>query len=132
VTAVGVRLPDVGVLRRRRHHPTFDLRPGAALAAPFADRRPSGLALAHYGLLPDPGDVLAEAEGMLRQWAETAEIAYRAGEDIADALARRFDPPPGVVGHEHREKFEVMNGVHSNAAGFAPVVGDPRRPKKTD
>ena len=58
--------------------------------------------MAHYGLLPEPDDALAEAEGMLRQWAETAEIAYRAGEDIADALARRFDPPAGVVADEHR------------------------------
>jgi hypothetical protein len=87
------------------------------------------LALAHYGLLPDPGDVLSEAEGVLRQWAETAEAAYRAGEDIVEALARRFDPAPGVVPHEHQEKFEVMNGVHSNAAGLHRWLETRDRPK---
>jgi glyoxylase-like metal-dependent hydrolase (beta-lactamase superfamily II) len=130
--AVGVRLPDVGVLRPSTPPPDFDLDQALHSLHRFADRRPSGLALAHYGLLPDPDDVLVEAEGMLRQWAETAEIAYRAGEDIADALARRFDPPPGVVGHEHREKFEVMNGVHSNAAGLHRWLETRDRPKKAD
>jgi glyoxylase-like metal-dependent hydrolase (beta-lactamase superfamily II) len=116
--AVGVRLPDVGVLRPSTPPPDFDLDQALHSLHRFADRRPSALALAHYGLVPEPDDVLVEAEGMLRQWAETAEIAYRAGEDIAVALAHRFDPPPGVVAAEHREKFEVMNGVHSNAAGL--------------
>ncbi len=116
--AVGVRLPDVGVLRPSTPPPDFDLDQALESLHKFSARHPSGLALAHYGLLPDPADVLSEAEGVLRQWAETAEAAYRAGEDIAEALARRFDPEPGVVAHEHQEKFEVMNGVHSNAAGL--------------
>jgi glyoxylase-like metal-dependent hydrolase (beta-lactamase superfamily II) len=116
--AVGVRLPDIGILRPSTPPPDFDLDQALHSLHRFAERRPSALALAHYGLVPEPDDVLAEAEGMLRQWAETAEIAYRGGEDIADALARRFDPPAGIVETEHREKFEVMNGVHSNAAGL--------------
>jgi len=116
--AVGVRLPDVGVLRPSTPPPDFDLDLALNSLHRFAARRPSSLALAHYGILEQPEDVLVEAEGMLRQWAETAEIAYRAGESIADALARRFDPPEGTVGAEHQEKFEVMNGVHSNAAGL--------------
>jgi len=116
--AVGVRLPDVGVLRPSTPPPDFDLDQALHSLHRFAQRRPSALALAHYGLLPEPDALLAEADGMLRQWAETAEMAYRAGEDIAGALARRFDPPAGVVGPEHTEKFEVMNGVHSNAAGL--------------
>jgi len=116
--AVGVRLPDVGVLRPSTPPPDFDLDLALNSLRRFAERRPSSLALAHYGILEQPEDVLIEAEGMLRQWAETAEIAYRAGESITDALARRFDPPEGTVAAEHLEKFEVMNGVHSNAAGL--------------
>ena len=77
-----------------------------------------------------PDDVLAEAEGMLRQWAETAELAYRAGEDIAEALARRFDPRRTRRSREHREKFEVMNGVHSNAAGLQRWLENRDRPKE--
>jgi glyoxylase-like metal-dependent hydrolase (beta-lactamase superfamily II) len=127
--AVGVRLPDVGVLRPSTPPPDFDLDQALHSLHKFAARNPSGLALAHYGLLPHPGDVLSEAEGVLRQWAETAEAAYRAGEDIAEALAKRFDPEPGVVAHEHAEKFEVMNGVHSNAAGLHRWLEGRDRPK---
>ena len=53
----------------------------------FAERRPSGVALAHYGLLEDPPALLAEADEVLVHWAEVAEAAWRGGDDIADALS---------------------------------------------
>jgi len=116
--AVGVRLPDAGVLRPSTPPPDFDLDQALHSLRRFAERRPSGIALAHYGLLPDPLTLLEEAEGTLRLWAETAEAAYRQGRDIADALSERFDPLMGDVAPEHREKLDIMNGVHSNAAGL--------------
>jgi glyoxylase-like metal-dependent hydrolase (beta-lactamase superfamily II) len=115
--AVGVRLPDVGMLRPSTPPPDFDLDQAVHSLHRFAERRPTGLALAHYGLVGSPVDLLEEAEGTLRQWAEVAEAAFRAGEDVAAALSR-FEPDPGSIAPEHREKFEVMSGVHSNAAGL--------------
>ncbi len=93
----------------------------------FAERRPTGLALAHYGLLDDPLEVLDEADGTLRKWADVAESAFQRGEDIAAALSAEFASDLDGVAEEHREKLEVMNGVHSNAAGLAPVVVHPAR-----
>ncbi len=61
---------------------------------------------------------MAEADSTLRQWAETAEKAFREGADIAAALSARFDPLLGDIDAAHKEKLDVMNGVHSNAAGF--------------
>jgi glyoxylase-like metal-dependent hydrolase (beta-lactamase superfamily II) len=116
--AVGVRLPDVGMLRPATPPPDFDLDKAIHSLQRFVARRPVGIALAHYGLLDDPPALLGEAEEGLRQWAEVAERAWRAGEDIADALTERFSPEPGTVAPEDLEKMEVMNGVHSNAAGF--------------
>jgi glyoxylase-like metal-dependent hydrolase (beta-lactamase superfamily II) len=116
--AVGVKLPDGGVLRPSTPPPDFDLDQALTSLARFAARRPSGIALAHYGLLEQPDELLAEAEDTLRLWAETAEEAYREGVDIADALAARFDPLLGDVDAAHKEKLDIMNGVHSNAAGF--------------
>jgi glyoxylase-like metal-dependent hydrolase (beta-lactamase superfamily II) len=126
--AVGVKLPDGGVLRPSTPPPDFDL--GAALHSltRFAERRPSGIALAHYGLLGDPASLLAEADTTLREWADTAEHAYRSGEDIADALARRFEHDLDGVAPEHREKLEIMNGVHSNAAGLRRWLETSDRP----
>ena len=115
---MGVKLPDAGVLRPATPPPDFDLDQALHSLRRFAERRPTGLALAHYGLLEDPLDVLDEADGTLRRWAEVAEAAYRDGGDIATALAATFASDLDGVSEEHREKLEVMNGVHSNAAGL--------------
>ena len=116
--AVGVKLPDGGVLRPATPPPDFDLDQAITSLGKFAARRPSGIALAHYGLLEQPEELLAEAEETLRLWAETAAQAYRQGADIADALATRFDPLLEDVDAAHKEKLDTLNGVHSNAAGF--------------
>ncbi len=116
--AVGVRLPDAGVLRPSTPPPDFDLDKAVHSLHRFATRRPTGLALAHYGLLAEPESVLAEAEDTLRRWASVAEQAWRAGEDIAAALDAAFASDVSGVDAVHREKLDTLNGVHSNAAGF--------------
>ena len=116
--AVGVKLPDGGVLRPSTPPPDFDLRLALNSLEKFADRRPTAIALAHYGLLESPDELLAEAGETLREWADTAEAAYRNGADIAEALAARFDAALGDIDPAHKEKLDTLNGVHSNAAGF--------------
>jgi glyoxylase-like metal-dependent hydrolase (beta-lactamase superfamily II) len=116
--AVGVRLPDAGVLRPSTPPPDFDLDLAVHSLHRFAARRPSGLALAHYGLLPEPGAILDEAEETLRRWAAVAEQAWRDGRDIAAALDAAFAADISGVDEVHREKLDTLNGVHSNAAGF--------------
>jgi glyoxylase-like metal-dependent hydrolase (beta-lactamase superfamily II) len=116
--AVGVRLPDVGVLRPATPPPDFDLDQALTSLRRFAERRPQGIALAHFGLVPDPATILAEAQETLTRWAEVAEAAWRADEDIAEALAAKFEADLTGVDPAHREKLETLNGIHSNAAGF--------------
>jgi glyoxylase-like metal-dependent hydrolase (beta-lactamase superfamily II) len=116
--AVGVRLPDVGVLRPATPPPDFDLDQALHSLRRFAERRPAGIALAHFGLVPDPGEILAEAEETLTRWAEVAEAAWREGRDIADALVARFGAELEGTDPAQREKLETLNGIHSNAAGF--------------
>lgn len=116
--AVGVRLPDVGILRPATPPPDFDLDLALDSLDRFAARRPSGIALAHFGLVPDPQAILEEAKETLTVWAEEAERAWRAGEDIAEALAARFTDELTDVDPVQRERLETLNGVHSNAAGF--------------
>ncbi len=116
--AVGVRLPDAGVLRPATPPPDFDLGQAVHSLRKFASRRPSGIALAHYGLLEDAETLLEEAEATLRSWAETAQRALREGRDIAAALEERYSFDTSHVPVEFREKLEVLNGFHSNAAGL--------------
>jgi glyoxylase-like metal-dependent hydrolase (beta-lactamase superfamily II) len=116
--AVGVRLPDLGVLRPATPPDDFDLDQARNSLRRFRERRPEGVALAHYGLVPSPLETLEEAEDTLVRWAEVAERAWRAGGDITDALRAEFGGPyPGVT-PENREKLETLNGIHSNAAGL--------------
>src|SRR5207245_9709219 len=58
--AVGVRLPDAGVLRPSTPPPDFDLDQAIHSLHRFAERSPTQIALAHYGLVPDPAPVLEE------------------------------------------------------------------------
>lgn len=116
--AVGVRLPDAGILRPATPPPDFDLDQAINSLRRFAERRPSGVALAHFGLVPDPMDTLVEAEEILRRWAEVAEAAWREDRDIAACLESAFGDELLGVDPVHREKLETLNGIHSNAAGF--------------
>ncbi len=103
--------------RRLLRRTSTSTRPSPRSAAsPPAVRRASRWPTT--GCSGEPEELLAEAEATLRQWAETAEQAYREGADIAAALSARFDPLLGDIDAAHKEKLDVMNGVHSNAAGF--------------
>jgi glyoxylase-like metal-dependent hydrolase (beta-lactamase superfamily II) len=116
--AVGVRLPDGGVLRPATPPADFDLDQAVTSLRKFRARTPAGVALAHYGLLPEPLGMLEEAEEILCHWAEVAERAWRAGDDIAEALQTEFAPDLDGVDPGHRAKLETLNGIHSNAAGL--------------
>ena len=116
--AVGVRLPDAGVLRPSSPPPDFDLDQALHSLRRFADRAPAGIALAHYGLVPDHETVLDEAADTLQRWAHVAEQAWREGRDITAALEEAFASDMSGVDEAHREKLETLNGVHSNAAGL--------------
>lgn len=116
--AVGVRLPSAGILRPATPPPDFDLDQALASLRRFAARRPAGIALAHFGLVPDPADILVEAEDTLTRWAEVATAAWQDGRDIAAALDDAFADELADLDDDTREIMDTLNGVHSNAAGF--------------
>ena len=116
--AVGVRLPEAGILRPSTPPPDFDLELAIRSLHRFRDRSPTDIALAHYGVVPNPATILEEAEETLRSWAGVAEQAWKDGRDIAAALEEAFAADLTGVDDAQREKLETLNGVHSNAAGF--------------
>jgi glyoxylase-like metal-dependent hydrolase (beta-lactamase superfamily II) len=126
--AVGVRLPDAGVLRPATPPPDFDLDLAIQSLHRFAERRPTDVALAHYGVVPDPVAILEEAEATLRSWAAVAEQAWNEGADIAAALEKAFAADLSDVDEGQRQKLETLNGVHSNAAGFRRWLDKRDRP----
>ncbi|HEX2048208.1 MAG TPA: MBL fold metallo-hydrolase [Acidimicrobiales bacterium] len=123
--AAGVRLPDVGVLRPATPPPDFDLDLAVRSLRRFAYRRPSALALAHFGVLEgDPAEILDQAEDVLREWAAVAEAAWRRGDDVAAALAAAFGGDPS-------DTMSILNGVHSNAAGLTRWLETRATPPRT-
>jgi len=121
--AVGVQLPDVGVLRPATPPPDFDLEQATASLRKFAALRPQRVVLTHYGPVADGMATLAAAEDVLHRWVEVAEqtlaAAEEAGvEDVSGALAERFGAPVDGIPERARERLEVLNGIHSNAAGI--------------
>ncbi|MDQ4134105.1 MAG: MBL fold metallo-hydrolase [Actinomycetota bacterium] len=117
--AVGVRLPDLGVLRPATPPPDFDLDLAITSLGRFAARRPSALALAHYGVVPGEAEAnLSEAEEVLRRWVGVAEAAWRQGRDVAEALGEAFGRELSPAEEEANARVETLNGIHSNAAGL--------------
>jgi glyoxylase-like metal-dependent hydrolase (beta-lactamase superfamily II) len=121
--AVGVKLPDLGILRPATPPPDFDLEQATVSLRRFAELRPQRVVLTHYGPVENPLETLADAEEMLHQWVDVAERTMRESEeagidDVAAALADAFASPPVDLPEALREKLEVLNGVHSNAAGI--------------
>ncbi|HUY06278.1 MAG TPA: MBL fold metallo-hydrolase [Acidimicrobiales bacterium] len=117
--ALGVQLPDGGVLRPATPPADFDFTKAIASMRRFSALRPAGIALTHYGLIPlDPNDLLQEAEMRLREWVGVAENAYHGGMDIAEALTAEFAQENDDVDPEQRTRIETLNGIHSNAAGL--------------
>ena len=117
--AVGVRLPDAGVLRPSTPPPGLRPRPRRALAAPL--RR----APAHAGW-PWPTTACWPTPAPCWPRPRRPCGAGRAWPNRRGATART-SPPPSTppspadisgVDAVHREKLDTLNGVHSNAAGF--------------
>jgi glyoxylase-like metal-dependent hydrolase (beta-lactamase superfamily II) len=127
--AVGVKLPDLGVLRPATPPPDFDLDQALHSLQRFSERSPTGIALAHYGLVAEAPEILAEAEETLRQWASVAENAWKHGKDIATALEEAFAPDSAGIDPAKRERLETLNGFHSNAAGFRRWLERVRSPE---
>jgi glyoxylase-like metal-dependent hydrolase (beta-lactamase superfamily II) len=121
--AVGVRLPDVGVLRPATPPPDFDLEQAVASLRRFASLQPQRVVLTHYGPVDDGPATLAAAEDLLHQWVAVAQQTLAAAEeagvdDVAAALADAFAGTPDGLTGRSQERLEVLNGIHSNAAGI--------------
>ncbi len=125
--AVGVKLPDAGVLRPSTPPPDFDLDQALHSLRRFAERRPTGLALAHYGLLADPLDVLDEADGTLRRWADVAEagVPRRTGHRRRPHDGVRLRPRRGARGAPREARGDERGALERSRA--PTVAGRPGR-----
>ncbi len=131
--SVGVQLPGAGALRPATPPADFDLDQALDSLKRYAERRPSALALAHYGVLPDdPGPALESAGDVLQEWAATASTAWNTGRDVEEALRQRFGPEMDALAPTERQRLETLNGIHSNAEGLKQWLASTGHPRGTD
>ncbi|MBI4729200.1 MAG: MBL fold metallo-hydrolase [Acidobacteria bacterium] len=121
--ALGVFMPEAGVLRPATPPPEFDLEAALATLERFRERQPAALYLSHFGPAPAGRDLIAEAEERLVRFAEIVRGAMRETTDL-DVLARRLEEgtAPDYAGVRERPdllaKFETLNAFRSSAAGY--------------
>ncbi len=116
--AAGVLLPEVRLLRPATPPADFDLSAAINSLDKFKDRKPVKLGFAHYGIFDNSDELLDEAKESLITWATVAESAFSEGRSIEDALYSQFGEADASVSAEAIERFDTLNGIHSNAAGL--------------
>lgn len=117
--AVGVRLPEAGILRPSSPPADFDLFKMINSLKKFNDAKPYRIALAHYGVVDtEPIELLSEAQEVVTRWAEVAKKAVIDHVDIAEALEEKFGLDFQKTDPSQKQKMETLNGIHSNAQGL--------------
>jgi glyoxylase-like metal-dependent hydrolase (beta-lactamase superfamily II) len=125
--ALGIHLPDVGVLRPATPPPDIDVELGVQSIERIAERARSLLMFSHFGPISDPAEIqeLCElAARRLRRWADIVRDGMRETEDTerlgeilraatADEFADVAEPDDAV------ERYELLATMESNAAGLS-------------
>lgn len=116
--AIGVLIPELGVLRPATPPPDFDLELVISSMDKFAKYNPSAIAMAHYGLFTNPGELLAKGKDVVNSWAHVAEKAFNEERDIQQALEEAFRSETDGLDPVLVDRFDTLNGMHSNANGL--------------
>lgn len=116
--AVGVKLPEVGILWPATPPPDFDLQLASDSLDRMASRNPAYLAFAHYGLFLEAVAILEEGKDLLRAWCHVAERAIEEGREVESALEEAFLPELAELDDQARDRLLTLSGVHANATGI--------------
>ncbi len=125
--ALGIHLPDVGVLRPATPPPDIDIELGVQSIERIRARAETLLMFSHFGPIDDPAaidELCALASNRLRRWGEIVRQGMQETEDItaiAEILrSRTIDEFAGVTeSDEAFERYEVLSSMEMNAEGLA-------------
>jgi glyoxylase-like metal-dependent hydrolase (beta-lactamase superfamily II) len=120
--ALGIHLPDVGVLRPATPPPDVDVEEGITSIETIRDRA-ALLLFSHFGPAVDVDDLCAVAASRLLAWAGVVRDAMRETEDldrIAEILDVRTSPEweEATPDAEGLDRYGILSDARMNAAGL--------------
>ncbi len=121
--AVGVHLPDVGVLRPATPPPEFQVEAAVESIERVRRRARGALLLSHFGPTPDVDRACELAVERVRAWSEVVRRALETTDDldrITDLLEAEWERECRQDGGDparHRE-YDVLFSARANAAGL--------------
>jgi glyoxylase-like metal-dependent hydrolase (beta-lactamase superfamily II) len=123
--AVGVFLPDVGVLRPATPPPEFDLELAVASVERIAGREPPLLLFSHFGPSPEVAELCHLAVDRLRRWAAVAEEIVQQTTDLPEVVRRlraatqdELRAPGTRWDANSLERYELLSSYEMNAMGL--------------
>lgn len=121
--ALGIHLPEVGVLRPATPPPDIDVEASEQSVARIRDRARSLLLFSHYGPVSEVDELCEIAVGRLRRWAEVVHEAMGQTDDldrIAEILERRTADEFGDAAARglDLEGYSTLGTMRMNAAGL--------------
>jgi glyoxylase-like metal-dependent hydrolase (beta-lactamase superfamily II) len=144
--ALGIHLPDVGVLRPATPPPDIDIEAGVDSIERIRGRARSLLMFSHFGPVLQVEELCSLAAGRLRTWGEVVRGAMDRTDDldrITEILEESTAGEFGQAAEPQRDRYELLSSMRMNAAGLvrywqkraereaadAPPAGDlPPRP----
>jgi glyoxylase-like metal-dependent hydrolase (beta-lactamase superfamily II) len=124
--ALGIHLPDIGVLRPATPPPDIDVEASVESISRIRDRAPSVLLFSHYGPVREVEELCELAIRRLQRWAGIVHDAM-AGTDNLGRIAEILEvetagefgaAPPDVPVQDARARYELLATTEVNASGL--------------
>jgi glyoxylase-like metal-dependent hydrolase (beta-lactamase superfamily II) len=121
--ALGIHLPDVGVLRPATPPPDIDVEASVDSIRRIRDRARGGLLLSHFGPVAEVEELCNLASARLTEWAAIVRKAMDQTDDIdriAEELTQRTasEFAAAVASGVDLERYEVLSSMRMNAMGL--------------
>ncbi|MDP9341485.1 MAG: MBL fold metallo-hydrolase [Actinomycetota bacterium] len=121
--ALGIHLPDVGVLRPATPPPDIDLEVATASIERIRERAETVLMFSHYGPVLEVDEVCELATSRWRKWAGIVREALDQTDEldrVAEILRQRTAAEFADAGEPAAamERYEVLSSMQMNAAGL--------------
>jgi glyoxylase-like metal-dependent hydrolase (beta-lactamase superfamily II) len=131
--ALGVFLPDVGVLRPATPPPEFDLELAVASIERIRDTDPSAILFSHFGPSEDVRELCDRAVDRVRRWTAVVDDALQETDDLGAVVRRlRVATESLDVASELDEdavRYEFLSSYEMNAMGLIRYLKGIRTPR---